>query len=139
MKKLIFLAAICLTAILAGSCEGKADMEPDVVVTEFYTSLTSMNFDKAAEFCVEESSATAYINEYRQVYETSLKRDEKVTNAAAEKAAGCTVSITEVVKNDDSRTVLFTISDVYGSTKEKEARLEKVEKAWKIAEIKDKQ
>ena len=114
-------------------------MEPDVVVTEFYTLLTSMKFDKAAKFCIQESSAVAYVDEYRQIYETSLKRDEKVTNLAAEKAAGCTVTVTETLKEKDSRTVLFTISDVYGSTKEKEARLEKVEKAWKIAEIKDKQ
>ena len=139
MKRFGFIAAICLAITLASSCEGKADMEPDAVVTEFYTSLYSMDFENAEKFCLEESAAIAYLDGYRQVYETSLKRDEKVTNNAAEKAAGCTITVTETVKDEDSRIVSYTISDIYGSTKEKEARLEKVEKAWKIAEIKDKQ
>lgn len=138
MKRFGFIAAICLAMTLVSSCDGKADMEPDVVVTEFYTSLYSMDFDKAAKFCMEESSATAYIGEYRQVYDAKFKIDEKVTNSAAEKIAGCTITITETVKEEESRIVFFTISDTYGSTKEKQARLEKVEKAWKIAEIKDK-
>ena len=140
MKKLGFIAAMCLTMAFACSCGGgKADMEPDAVVTGFYTSLTSMNFEDAAKFCVEASAATAYIDQYRQLYEASFKRDEKVTKVAAEKAAGCTVAVTETLKDKDSRTVYFVISDVYGNTKEKEATLQKVEKGWKIAEIKDKQ
>ena len=114
-------------------------MEPDAVVTEFYTSLTSMNFEDAAKHCVTESAASAYIDQYRQLYETNLKRDEKVTKLAAEKAASCTISVTETLKDKDNRTVYFVISDVYGNTKEKEAALQKVEKGWKIAEIKDKQ
>lgn len=114
-------------------------MEPDAVVTGFYTSLTTMNFDDAAKFCVEASEATAYIDQYRQLYETSLKKDEKVTKLAAEKAAGCTITVTETLKDKDSRTVLFVISDVYGNTKEKEATLQKAEKGWRIAGIKDKQ
>ena len=114
-------------------------MEPDAVVTEFYTSLTSMNFEEASKLCVEASEATAYVGQYRQLYETYLKRDEKVTKLAAEKAAGCTITITETLKDKDNRTVYYVISDVYGNTKEKEATLQKVEKGWKIAEIKDKQ
>ena len=113
-------------------------MEPDAVVTGFYTSLTSMNFDEAGKFCVEESAATAYVDQYRQLYETNLKRDEKVTKLAAEKAAGSTIAVTETLKDKDIRTVFYVISDVYGNTKEKEATLQKVEKGWKIAEIKDK-
>lgn len=131
---------MCLTMAFACSCGGgKVDMGPDAVVTGFYTSLTSMNFEDAAKFCVEASAATAYIDQYRQLYETSFKRDEKVTKLAAEKAVGCTVAVTETLKDKDSRTVYFVISDVYGNTKEKEATLQKVEKGWKIAEIKDKQ
>lgn len=114
-------------------------MEPDAVVTEFYTSLTLMNFEGAAKHCVAESAASAYIDQYRQLYEANLKRDEKVTKLAAEKAAGCTISVTETLKDKDNRTVYFVISDVYGNTKGKEATLQKVEKGWKIAEIKDKQ
>ena len=140
MKKLGFIAAMCLTMAFACSCGGgKAGMEPDAVVTEFYTSLTSMNFEEASKLCVEASEATAYVDQYRQLYETYLKRDEKVTKLAAEKAAGCTITITETLKDKDNRTVYYVISDVYGNTKEKEATLQKVEKGWKIAEIKDKQ
>ena len=140
MKKLGLIAAMCLTMAFACSCGGgKADMEPDAVVTGFYTSLTSMNFEDAAKFCVEASAATAYIDQYRQLYETSFKRDEKVTKLAAEKAAGSTIAVTETLKDKDIRTVFYVISDVYGNTKEKEATLQKVEKGWKIAEIKDKQ
>lgn len=140
MKKLGFIAAMGLTMAFACSCGGgKAGMEPDAVVAEFYTSLTSMNFEGAAKQCVAESAASAYVDRYRQLYETNLKRDEKVTKLAAEKAAGCTISVTETLKDKDNRTVYFVISDVYGNTKEKEATLQKVEKGWKIAEIKDKQ
>lgn len=140
MKRLGFITAICLTLTLASSCGGgKAEMEPDAVVTEFYTSLTSMNFDNAVRFCVEGSAATEYVNQYSQLYEENLKKDEKVTKLAAEKAAGGSITITETLKDKDNRTILFVISDVYGNTKEKEATLQKVEKEWKIAEIKDKQ
>ena len=105
MKKLGFIAAMCLTMAFASSCGGgKADMEPDAVVTGFYTSLTSMNFDEAVKFCVEESAATAYVDQYRQLYDTNLKRDEKVTKLAAEKAAGSTIAVTETLKDKDSRT-----------------------------------
>ena len=140
MKKHRFITAICLIMALASSCGGgRAEMEPEAVVVEFYTSLTSMKFEKAEKLCVEGSQVLAYISEYRQLYEESLKRDEKVTNIAAEKVAGSTVTITETLKDKDNRTVSFVISDTYGNTKEKEATLQKIEKGWKIAELKDKQ
>lgn len=137
MRKLGFIAAICMGMILAGSCGGsKEGLEPSAVMTEFYSALTSMKFDKAAGYCTTDSMA-GYIEGYKAAFEANMAKDKKATEAASEKAAGTVVTITETIKDKETRTVLYTITDVYGNSKDKTAVLTKVEGEWKIAEIKD--
>lgn len=136
MRKLGFIAAICLGMVLAGSCGGKGELEPSAVVTEFYSALTAMKFDKAVGYCTPNSMA-GYIDGYKSAFEANLAKDKKATEAAVEKAAGTMVAVTETIKDKETRTVYYTLTDAYGSSKDKTAVLTKVEGEWKIAEIKD--
>ena len=136
MRKLGFIAAICLGMVLAGSCGGKGELEPSAVVTEFYSALTTMKFDKAAGYCTPDSMA-GYIEGYKKAYDTNLAKDKKATEAAEKQIAGTVVTVTETLKEKETRTVLYSLTDAYGSSKDKTAVLTKVEGEWKIAEIKD--
>jgi hypothetical protein len=80
-----------------------------------------------------------YINGYKGEFEALQAKDKKLAAKVQEKAALTTITIGETIKEKDVRTVTFTLTDDSGNTKEKIAVLKKVEKEWKIAEIKDKQ
>lgn len=137
MKKLGFIAAICLGIVLAGSCGGsKEGLEPSAIITEFYSALASMKFDKAAEYCTQDSMCS-YIDGYKKVYDTNQAKDKKATEAAEKQLAGIVVTVTETIKDKETRTVLYSLADIYGDSKDKTAILTKVEGEWKIAEIKD--
>ena len=107
-------------------------------MTEFYTAVTTMKFDDAAKYCVE-GAMDEYINGYKEGFEALVAKDKKLAAKVEEKAAQTTITIGEVTKEKEVRTVDFTLADYSGNTKEKTAVLKKVEKEWKIAEIKDKQ
>lgn len=138
MKRLYMIIVICVAAIFASSCSKNNGPEPSTIVTEFYTAVTTMKFDDAAKYCVE-GAMDEYINGYKEAFEALVAKDKKLAAKVEEKAAQTTITIGEVTKEKEVRTVDFTLADDSGNTKEKTAVLKKVEKEWKIAEIKDKQ
>jgi outer membrane lipoprotein-sorting protein len=138
MKKLYMFIAICAAAVFASSCSNNNGPEPSAIVTDFYKDVTTMKFDNAAKHCVE-GALDEYINGYKGEFEALQAKDKKLAAKVQEKAALTTITIGETIKEKDVRTVTFTLTDDSGNTKEKIAVLKKVEKEWKIAEIKDKQ
>ena len=139
MKRIYMFIAICAAGIFASSCSNDNGPEPSAIVTEFYKDVTTMKFDNAAKHCVE-GALNDYINGYKGEFEALVAKDKKLAAKVEEKAAKTTITIGETIKEDkEVRTVTFTLTDDSGNTKDKIAVLKKVEKEWKIAEIKDKQ
>ena len=88
----------------------------------------------------------AFLKSRRLVFRPIAARAATIRNllalfSTAEIAAGMLeaeeVIVGETARDKDIRTVFYTISDGCGNTKEKIAVLKKVEREWKIAEIKD--
>jgi hypothetical protein len=78
-----------------------------------------------------------YINGYKSAVEANLSKDKKATEAAEEQLAGTVVTVAETLKEKETRTVLYSLTDSYGNSKDKTAVLKKVEGEWKITEIND--
>lgn len=136
--KILGYIFLCSAALVAVSCGGKkkSEVEPADVVVMFHKSLTALDFELASGLCCE-GEAEGYVAAFENAYKDALAKDA----AAAEIAAGMLeaeeVIIGETARDKDIRTVFYTISDGCGNTKEKIAVLKKVEREWKIAEIKD--
>ena len=135
--KTLRLMLICVAAFVAAACSGKKDgLQPEDVVAGFHQALTSLEFDKAAEYCCE-AEAKEYVNAFEKAYETARTRDEGATQIAIGMLHYAAVTVDDIERNKETRTVFYTIGDGCGNTKNKIAVLKDVEGEWKIAEIKD--
>ena len=136
MKRLRYMF-ICTAALMAAACGGKkSETEPADVVVMFHKSLTALEFEQASGLCCE-GKAEEYVASFENAYKEAMAQDATAAEIAAGMLAGEEVLVGETARDKDIRTVFYTIGDGCGNTKEKIAVLKKVEREWKIAEIKD--
>lgn len=139
MKTTISLIALCTSLLLLAGCGGKnKGMEPEDVVIAFNKAMASCDFEQAAKLCNAEN-LQAYIASCKEVYDSNIKKDKKVTDSAVETLSKVETTIGEITKERGIRTITYTLQDSFGSSKEKTAVLKEVEGEWLIDEIKDRQ
>lgn len=133
--KYIILA--CIVA-LADGCGKKGDspLGPAEVVDAFTKAVASGRIDQAMDLC-DSIQMAGYIEEYRTALSKKAASDSTATSIATGILSELEVTVTEVSKAKDSRTVFYTIKDVYGDSKDKIATVINVEGEWKVKEIKD--
>ena len=131
-----------MAAAMAVACscgrKGSELLGPGEVTETFMKAVASGRFDDAAELC-EGETMDAYI----KAYEKALSKKSSADSAAASIATGILaeidVTVTDVVKTKEKgiRTVFYTITDVYGDSKDKIATIKEVEREWRVTEIRD--
>jgi hypothetical protein len=139
MRKTIIyyiLGAVSL-AIMAG-CGGKGSesLGPAEVTEAFMKAVAAGKFDQAAKLCDGEMM-NAYIGDYEKVLSKKAAADSTAASIATGILSEIEVTVTEVTKAKDIRTVFYTITDAYGNSKEKIATIKDVEGEWKVSEIRD--
>lgn len=139
MRKTIIyyiLGAVAL-AIMAG-CGGKGSesLGPAEVTEAFMKAVAAGKLDQAAKLCDGEMM-TAYIGDYEKVLSKKAAADSTAASIATGILSEIEVTVTEVTKAKDVRTVFYTITDAYGNSKEKIATIKDVEGEWKVSEIRD--
>ena len=107
----------------------KAEMGPEETLEAFYKELCAGEFDRASGLC---DSLT--ISGFRTAWE---KNDSTVSDIASAILSEMSVTVTDVERDGQTRTVFYELSISDKQSKEKVATLSKEEGAWKIKEITD--
>lgn len=141
MKK-IFGYCILVAAAMAVACscgrKGFEPLGPGEVTEAFMKAVASGRFGDAAGLC-EGETMDAYIKAYEKALSKKASADSTAASIATGILAEIDVTVTEVAKTKDKgiRTVFYTITDVYGDSKEKLAIVKEVEREWRVTEIRD--
>lgn len=133
MNKIIYALA---AFILMTGCSGDVSSGPAEVIDTFTKAVASGRFDEAGALC-DSPAMSEYIETYRQVMEKRAASDSAATAIAAEILEKLEITVTEVSKGKENRTVFYTIEDTYGHKKEKIATMKNEEGEWKVTEIRD--
>ena len=132
MRNLLVLATILV--FLSGCFHGQsAELGPEGTLKTFYRGLCAGDFDGASMLC-DSLSMDGYIDGYRHAF---MDCDSTVRVIASDILSDMTVTVTDIEKNGQRRTVFFKLTSEDGLNKEKVATLRKEEGAWKIEEITD--
>ena len=132
MRNLLTLMAVAM--ILTGCFQtGEAALGPGETLETFYTSLLSGDFEGAESLC-DTLGMKEYIGNVRDRWNEA---DSSVMAIVPAILSETTVSITDIVKNGQERTVFHKLTATDGSVKEKIATLRKEEGEWKIKSITD--
>lgn len=132
MKKTFIIAAIVLTAIgCTQNCS--TELGPAETIEAFCEAIFSGDFDKAKSFC-RETEVDEYIVRLKEEW---TRADESVRAILPAILSDTEVLITDIVKNDQGRTIFYKLTATGGLTKEKIATLKKEEGEWKITAITD--
>ena len=132
MRNLFLLATI--TVFLTGCIQGREiELGPGETLEMFYRELCAGDFDGAAELC-DSLSMDGYIDGYRRAF---VNCDSTVRAIASDILSEMTVTVTDLEKNGQSRTIFYELTAADGLNKEKVATLRKEEGAWKIEAITD--
>ena len=120
--------------ILTGCFQtGEAALGPGETLETFYTSLFSGDFEGAESLC-DTLGMKEYIGNVRDRWNEADSSVMAIVPAILSETA---VSITDIVKNGQERTVFYKLTATDGSDKEKIATLRKEEGGWKIKSITD--
>jgi len=132
MRNLLILmtGAVILTGCFQTQ---EAALGPDETLNAFYRSICSGDFDNAESLC-DTLTMQEYVGDLRKEW---TKADSSVMTIVPAILSEVTVSITDIVKNGQERTLFYELTATDGSIKEKVATLKKEEGAWKIEEITD--
>ena len=132
MRNLLILA-VC-TLITAGCFQG-ADKgkRPEDTVNAFYKALCSGEFEQAESHC-DTLGMKSYLDIFRNAWEAA---DEDQIMAASEILKEISVTVNDIERDGQDRTVFYTLTSAEGKTKEKIATLMKEEGEWKIGQITD--
>lgn len=132
MRNLLILTII--TALMTGCFQGReAELGPEETLETFYRVLCTGDFDSAAALC-DSLSMDGYIDGYGRTF---MECDSTVRAIVADILSEMTVTVTDVEKSGDNRTVFYELTTTGGCCKEKVATLRKEEGAWKIEAITD--
>ena len=123
-----------VAVILTGCIQTReAALGPGETLETFYTNLFAGDFDEAESLC-DTLGMQEYIEVLRAAWEQT---DSSVMTIVPAILSETTVSITDIVKNGQERTVFHKLTATDGSVKEKIATLRKEEGEWKIKSITD--
>ena len=135
MKKTIIALALSV-AVLAGCSGSKKEMGPAETVEAFCSALISGEYEKAGSFC-NDSQMQSYINNIRTALDEAARRDSSAAAIATSILREAQIKIGETTKNQDKRTVNYTIVINEELKKDKVASMKKEEGEWKIEAITD--
>ena len=141
MKKIFGYCILVSAAMtLAYGCgrKGSEPLGPGEVTEAFMKAVASGRFGAAAELC-EGETMDAYIKAYEKALSKKSSADSTAASIATGILAEIDVEVTDVVKTKEKgiRTVFYTITDVYGDSKDKIATIKEVEREWRVTEIRD--
>ena len=127
------ILAIVLSVFVSGKRDGSSAPGPKETVEAFCKALTAGDFSTAANYC-RMPEMDEYIGRLSSAWEASDSTAAAIVPAILSETA---VSITDIVKNGQERTVFYKLTATDGSDKEKIATLRKEEGGWKIKSITD--
>lgn len=133
---ILTLFVIMFAISIFKTCTGgdrQTELGPEATLESFYSRLCTGDFDKAESLC-DTLKMNGYIGTFRQVWESE---DSTVRSIASAILSEMTVTVTDIQKDGQSRTIFYELSYADGSNKEKVATLMKEEGEWKIEEITD--
>lgn len=132
MRNILLLTAVAV--FLTGCIHTReASLGPDETLETFYTNLFAGDFDEAESLC-DTLGMQEYIGVLKGVWGQA---DSSVMTIVPAILSETAVSITDIVKNGQERTVFYKLTATDGSDKEKIATLRKEEGGWKIKSITD--
>ena len=123
-----------VAVVLTGCIQTReAALGPGETLETFYTNLFAGDFEGAESLC-----DTLRMKEYiEKVQDRWSDADSSVMAIVPAILSETAVSITDIVKNGQERTVFYKLTATDGSDKEKIATLRKEEGGWKIKSITD--
>ena len=140
MKKIFGYCILVAAMASACSCgrNGYESLGPAEAIEAFMKAVVSGRFYEATGFC-EGEIMDAYIKDYKKALSTKAAADSTAASIATGILSEIDVTVTEVAKTRDKgiRTVFYTITDVYGDSKDKIAIVKEVEREWRVTEIRD--
>ena len=113
--------------------DGQTPMGPEDTLEAFYKGLCAGEFEHATSLC-DSLTMAEQINSFRAAWERS---DSTICDIASAILSEMSVTVTDVEKNGQTRTIFYELSISDNRNKEKVATLSKEEGAWKIKEITD--
>lgn len=113
---------------------GKTGLGPEDTIKAFYSSLCAGDFDQAECHC-DPVGMTGYINGFRSSWEGT---DITTREIAYDILSEMKVTVEDVTKVGQKRSVTYTLIAADGTDKKKTAELRKEGEAWKIERIIDK-
>lgn len=132
MRNILLLTAVAV--VLTGCIQTReASLGPGETLETFYTNLFAGDFDEAESLC-DTLGMQEYIKVLRGAWEQT---DSSVMTIVPVILSETAVSITDIVKNGQERTVFYKLTATDGSDKKKIATLRKEEGGWKIKSITD--
>lgn len=132
MRNILLLTAVAV--VLTGCIQTReAALGPGETLETFYKNLFAGDFDEAESLC-DTLGMQEYIEVLRGAWEQT---DSSVMTIVPAILSETAVSITDIVKNGQERTVFYKLTATDGSDKEKIATLRKEEGGWKIKSITD--
>ena len=132
MRNILLLTAVAV--VLTGCIQTReASLGPGETLETFYTNLFAGDFDEAESLC-DTLGMQEYIEVLRGAWEQT---DSSVMTIVPVILSETAVSITDIEKNGQERTVFYKLTATDGSDKEKIATLRKEEGGWKIKSITD--
>jgi hypothetical protein len=134
--RLLLIISILIIAVgCGGRQEKKPEMGPAETVEAFIRAVTAGEFDEAMSLC-DTLTMKEYVDRYAGAWDMLAKKDSSATAIAAGVMADIEFSVEDIVKDDDSRLVTYTVT-ASGQTKRKTATVKKDEGVWKVEEITD--
>lgn len=137
MRSFKYIILIAIVALTAGcGRKGSVPLEPSEVVEEFVKAVASGRTDDALKLC-DNTRMAGYIETYMEALSRKAETDSTAASIATGLLSEIEITVTEVSKAKGSRTVFYTMKDVYGDCKNKVAIVIEEEGEWKVQEIKD--
>ena len=129
------ITTIALSAILLSGCvQGtKSEMGPEDTVRNFYETLCAGEFAQAESLC-NTLSMKGYLDAVRSAWDVT---GDSVMKIASDILSETSVTVTDMEKNGQGRTIFYELTCAEGTSKEKIATLRKEGGAWKIEQITD--
>lgn len=102
---------------------------------EFYSSLTSGDFDKAADLC-DQATMESYLSSYKAEWEELKQADSTAHAEVMEMMKNTEIIVSEITEEEGRCQVTYRI-EALGSTKIRTAELRKEEGEWLVEKITD--
>ena len=108
---------------------------PEAALQEFYSSLTSGDFGKAADLC-DQAAMESYLSSYKAEWEELKQADSTAHAEVMEMMKNTEIIVSEITEEEGRCQVTYRI-EALGSTKIRTAELRKEEGEWLVEKITD--